>query len=215
VVAIVDFSVALGFMRTTRRVGSRVVVPRKACGHQTDTDPCFECFYRANDDDFRRWATRLSRKHRVLEMSDDVLLEASEKLLARWRKITIDNPRAYMYTALESKALDAAQQRGIGKGAPRPGDVPLDATTLVVAGGGPDPESEVLRAERQRIVEAALRALPKREQDVATCRYLLELSVAETAAQLGMSPSAVGSAFERANKKLRAALDRLDGGETT
>ena len=38
---------------------------------------------------------------------------------------------------------------------------------------------EVLRAERQRIVEAALRALPKREQDVATCRYLLELSVAE------------------------------------
>jgi RNA polymerase sigma factor (sigma-70 family) len=227
VVALVDIAATFGFRRSASRSHSHATAtPRRACGHRTETDPCFECFYQANRQVFTRWSARLCDKHDVLDMSEEVFLDATEKLFVSWKKGTIDNPRAYMYTVLQSKAIDAALRRGIGKGAPRPGDVPLDAGRDVVD-GGPNPESEALRAEQRRIVKAALCELPKREQDVATCRYVLELSSEETAARLAITRSAVSSALDRANRKLRIALDpdllrtpddcgtprNLDGGE--
>lgn len=181
-------------------------VPRKACGHTSETDPCFECFYEANRQDFTRWAARQCDRRGVLDLSQDVFNEAVEKLFAKWKREPPDNPRAYMYTVLETKAVDAALRRGVAKGAPHRGDVPLEAAHDV-ASGGPDPESEVLRAEWWDDLRAAVEALPVRQREVAARRYLMDLSPAEIAGQLGIASSAVSSALDRGNHKLRTAVD--------
>ena len=59
---------------------------------------------------------------------------------------------------------------------------------------------------------AAVRALPDRDRDVVTCRYLLELSEAETAATLGWPTGTVKSRLSRALQRLQRDLaDRSPG----
>lgn len=180
---------------------------RRACGHTSDTDPCFECFYEAHCRDFARWAAQLCGSFDVGEMSEDVFLEATRKLFETWTRTEIDEPAAYMRTILRNTACDAAAGRGVGRSRSRRQDVALDAQRLTLV-GGPNPETGALRAERRRSLAAALRELPKGELDVAVCRYVLEMSATETAEHLELAPSAVSSALHRANKKLRALLDR-------
>jgi RNA polymerase sigma-70 factor (ECF subfamily) len=49
----------------------------------------------------------------------------------------------------------------------------------------------------------ALSALGERDRTVIACRYLLELSEAETAAALGVRPGTVKSRLSRALERLR------------
>jgi RNA polymerase sigma factor (sigma-70 family) len=80
----------------------------------------------------------------------------------------------------------------------------------------PSAESAVLNAtERRRLVEA-VNALPTNARLAVTCRYLLELSEAETAQVLGWPIGTVKSRLSRALDGLRAALANggaPDGGE--
>jgi RNA polymerase sigma-70 factor (ECF subfamily) len=64
------------------------------------------------------------------------------------------------------------------------------------------PEAAVIAWEARRSLADAVTRLPPRLRDVVACRYLLELSEAETAAVLGLP---VGTAKSR----LSRALDRL------
>lgn len=60
--------------------------------------------------------------------------------------------------------------------------------------------------EHERLV-GALRRLPDRHRAVVGCRYLLELSEAETAAVLAIPPGTVKSRLSRALERLRADLE--------
>jgi RNA polymerase sigma-70 factor (ECF subfamily) len=80
-----------------------------------------------------------------------------------------------------------------------------------VVGGGPgpvpvDPSDSAEASERREHLVAALRRLDHRERDVLICRYLLDLSEAETAATLDLSKGTVKSRAFRALAKLRTAL---------
>jgi RNA polymerase sigma-70 factor, ECF subfamily len=68
------------------------------------------------------------------------------------------------------------------------------------------PEAAVVSADTARTVLAALAALPERDRLVVSCRYLLELSEAETAFVLGVRPGTVKSRLSRALDKLRARV---------
>jgi RNA polymerase sigma-70 factor (ECF subfamily) len=59
--------------------------------------------------------------------------------------------------------------------------------------------------ERARLL-AAVRALPARQRDVVACRYLLELSEAETATVLGLASGTVKSHLSRGLDRLRREL---------
>ncbi|MGQ0805905.1 MAG: RNA polymerase sigma factor [Actinomycetota bacterium] len=65
-------------------------------------------------------------------------------------------------------------------------------------------EDEMLTRQGSSAVRAALDALPPRYRDVVKCRYLLDLSEAETARVLGLARGTVKSRLSR-------ALDRLEG----
>ncbi len=71
----------------------------------------------------------------------------------------------------------------------------------------PAPELEALAGETQAEVRSALATLDDGERLVVTCRYLLGLSEAETAAALGIPAGTVKSRLHRALRRLR---DRLE-----
>lgn len=68
------------------------------------------------------------------------------------------------------------------------------------------PESTALAAEARRELAAAIDALRPDDRDVIVCRYVLDLSEAETAEALGCARGTVKSRTSRALRRLR---DRL------
>jgi RNA polymerase sigma factor (sigma-70 family) len=65
------------------------------------------------------------------------------------------------------------------------------------------PEAALLAGERRAELLAGLARLGERDRMVIACRYLLELSEAETAAALGVRPGTVKSRLSRALERLR------------
>ena len=68
------------------------------------------------------------------------------------------------------------------------------------------PSQRLLRKEVQHRMRAALERLPVRDREVLELRHLEQLSVAETAAVLGLSQSAVKTRHLRALERLRDLL---------
>jgi RNA polymerase sigma-70 factor (ECF subfamily) len=72
---------------------------------------------------------------------------------------------------------------------------------------GPDaPAEAAVAAERRRALLAAVRTLDERDREVVICRYLLDLSEAETAQTLGWPKGTVKSRTARALARLRTRL---------
>lgn len=69
-----------------------------------------------------------------------------------------------------------------------------------------DAQDRVLRHERSSRLYAALLGLPAAEQDIIALRYSAELSSAEIAAALGITPVAARKRLSRALKSLEAHL---------
>ena len=65
------------------------------------------------------------------------------------------------------------------------------------------PEAALLAGERRDALLAGLGRLGDRDRTVIACRYLLELTEAETAAALGVRPGTVKSRLSRALERLR------------
>jgi RNA polymerase sigma factor (sigma-70 family) len=65
------------------------------------------------------------------------------------------------------------------------------------------PEAALLAGERRDVLLAALERMGERDRTVIACRYLLELSEAETAATLGVRRGTVKSRLSRALDRLR------------
>jgi RNA polymerase sigma-70 factor (ECF subfamily) len=70
----------------------------------------------------------------------------------------------------------------------------------------PSPDAAAIAQETRRTLVAALEMLPERDREVIACRYLLELSEAETAATLGIRPGTVKSRLSRGLARLRREL---------
>ena len=77
-------------------------------------------------------------------------------------------------------------------------------------GAVPSPETALLEAERRDELLAAIDGLGKRDRDVIACRFLLELSEAETAAALGVRPGTVKSRLSRALARLQGEIGDRD-----
>lgn len=69
-----------------------------------------------------------------------------------------------------------------------------------------DPGDQVADRERRAGLLAAVNALPDRLRVVVTCRYLLDLDEAETAATLGLPQGTVKSRLHRGLTRLRSEL---------
>jgi len=76
------------------------------------------------------------------------------------------------------------------------------------AGAATGPESELMRAQLRRLLEAKIDQLPPAFRTVFVLRALEELSVEDTAASLGIPAATVRSRFFRARSLLREAMEQ-------
>lgn len=83
----------------------------------------------------------------------------------------------------------------------------VDGEGLARASGDTSPaEASLLRAEREELVRAAVRELPRRQREVLTLRVDAGLSFAEVAGTLGITEGNARVSFHHAAKRLRDAL---------
>jgi RNA polymerase sigma factor (sigma-70 family) len=73
-------------------------------------------------------------------------------------------------------------------------------------GAAPSPEAAALDRERDEALLAAMATLSEPDRQIITCRYLLDLSEAETADTLGIRRGTVKSRLSRALGRLRQVL---------
>jgi len=138
--------------------------------------------------------------------AEDVVQEAFVKAFHRLRLFRGDAPfRPWLLAIVtnETRNLHRTRRR-------RAGLVLRAAARETPAESGPDlPAETAVAAERRGALLDALRALGAKDRDVVVCRYLLELSEAETAQALGWP---VGTVKSRTNRALARLRERLGPG---
>jgi len=72
---------------------------------------------------------------------------------------------------------------------------------------GPAPHAATVAGHEREALLRALSALSERDRQVVICRYVLDLSEAETAAVLGCRRGTVKSRLSRALDRMRARLE--------
>jgi RNA polymerase sigma-70 factor, ECF subfamily len=157
--------------------------------------------------------TELVRMHQEIAFRVAYLIAGSEAedavqegVLNAWRALGRFRPGAPFRPWLLRIVANEARNRRRSEG--RRVALALRATRADVSGGAaPSPEAAVLAAdERLRLLEA-LDALPDEARLALACRYLLDLSEAETAAALGVGRGTVKSRVSRALDRLRESYD--------
>jgi RNA polymerase sigma-70 factor (ECF subfamily) len=129
-----------------------------------------------------------------------------EAMVKAWRALGRFRPGAPVRPwLLRIVANEARNRRRSGA---RRTALALRAGRAEVSGGAaPSPEAAALALEEQGRLLAALERLPDDARLALGCRYLLDLSEAETAAALGVRRGTVKSRVSRALDRLREAYD--------
>lgn len=85
------------------------------------------------------------------------------------------------------------------------------AQSLRLVGRDPSPEAALEAAEERRALLRALNRMAEEDRRVISCRYLLQLSVEEAAAALGVPEGTVKSRLSRALARLREQMEPVHG----
>jgi RNA polymerase sigma-70 factor (ECF subfamily) len=134
--------------------------------------------------------------------ADDVVQEAFVKAyqaLPRYRDGAGFRPWLLRIVVNETRNLQRGRSRRTVRELRVAGE---DAAVQQVA----DPADEAVTTTRRTALHEAVSALPDGLREVVTCRYLLELSEAETAHTLGIPPGTVKSRLHRALGSLREVM---------
>ena len=135
--------------------------------------------------------------------AEDVVQEAFVKAFHRLGHFRGDGPfRPWLLAIVtnETRNLHRSRRR-------RDGLVLRAAAREGPADTGPDaPAEAAVAAERRRALLDAVRTLDERDREVVICRYLLDLTEAETAQTLGWPKGTVKSRTARALARLRTRL---------
>src|SRR3954452_21249873 len=156
----------------------------------------FDALYREARDDVFAYAATLLRDRAAAE---DVTAQAFERAYRR-RSSRYDarrgSPRAWLFGIARNAALDELRRRKRAAEVDLPG--PPEA---------PEPDEAAQFAVQRDAVRAALGRLPAKDRELIALKYHADLSNAEIAAVLGVSPTNAGTLLHRAMTKLREAVD--------
>jgi RNA polymerase sigma-70 factor (ECF subfamily) len=110
---------------------------------------------------------------------------------------------------LGAKMRDAGQEVSLYRGAlPQASSASLAKQLLA---GLTSPTQAAVRAEMQLKLQEALNSLDPIDREVVVLRHFEELNNIETAAVLGVEPSAASKRYLRAIRRLKAILDQIPG----
>jgi RNA polymerase sigma factor (sigma-70 family) len=128
--------------------------------------------------------------------ADDVVQEAFVKAYAALPRFRGDAFRAWLLSIVHNETRNLHRSRGRRVARESMASLPEE---LLAFG----PEEEAMSADRRLRLLGNVRQLPVGLREVVSCRYLLELSEAETAMTLGLPAGTVKSRLHRALESLR------------
>lgn len=132
--------------------------------------------------------------------AEEVVADAFVALHRRWPRLADPHTaHAYLRASVVNGCRSVRRHRDVEVRHRQPG-APASA----------GPEELAVRSDEDARVMAALRTLPRRQQEVLVLRYYADASEAEIAEELGISRGAVKSHSHRGIAALRAAL--VEGG---
>lgn len=131
--------------------------------------------------------------------AEDLVAEAFYQLHARWPEVhDTDAAVGYVWATLRNLIrMDIRHTQVVRKHQPA---IEADCTPARSA------EQEALASSERRNVAAAVHTLPHRQREAITLRFWLDLTYAEIAATMGISPGAVKVHLFRGLAGLRTAL---------
>lgn len=124
--------------------------------------------------------------------AEDVAAEALARAYARWPSVS-DHAQPWVITVATNLALDVGRRRATA----------TDRQALLVDEAAAD------QVERRLDLQAALRALPRRQREVVVLRFLGDLSEQATAHALAVDVGTVKSHTARALSRLRTTVERV------
>ena len=157
-------------------------------------EPWLVALYREHHRDLVRLATLLVDD----QGSAEEAVQDAFVSMARRGGDGIDDPGAYLRTAVLNNARSALRRRRVRRRALRSVDGPAS---------GPGADHAVLVDEDARLVLAALGQLSGRQREVLVLRYWADLSEAEIAAALGISAGSVKTHAHRGTAALARILE--------
>jgi RNA polymerase sigma-70 factor, ECF subfamily len=161
---------------------------------------------------FDMYFDRLYRyAYRYLQSADESQDLVHDVFLQIWRqrgRIGLEQDlRAYLYTTTRNHALNRLKHLKVEHRF-------LERRAAAIAseegaGPAPDPEREMEEVELAAALQRAIDTLPRRQREVLQLRWQNQLSYAEVAAVLQISPKTVAVHLTRAFEHLRQALPRF------
>jgi RNA polymerase sigma-70 factor (ECF subfamily) len=150
------------------------------------------------DEVFERQYPRLVRVAQFIVddrgRADEIVQETFARALVRWERVSrYDSPEAWLMTVTVRQAVRARDR------ARR--EVPHDDDQTPNLVRGPAEEVDV-----RVVIRQALRELPRQQRAVVVLHYLEGFSVAEVAAQLGVSEGTVKTHLSRARTRMAAVI---------
>ncbi|MCW2851069.1 MAG: polymerase, sigma-24 subunit, subfamily [Nocardioides sp.] len=144
--------------------------------------------------------------------AEDVVQEAFVKAYAALDRFRIGEPfRPWLLRIVANEVRN--NHRAAGRRAARERRS-WERTEPLLRARPDDPAEAALSRERQDALVRGLARLSPAQRQVVTCRYLLDLDEAETAAVLGWPRGTVKSRLHRALARLRGALESERPGAT-
>ncbi len=145
----------------------------------------------------------------------DIVQDAMFRLVRRYGGKSEEEWRPVFFRILQNRIRDHLRRRRFrGLWRVRPGsgnrgdtDPAVDPLDAVADPNARSPAEQARTGESLRRLEAALRSLPTRQQQVFLLRAWEEMSVKETAAVMGCSEGTVKTHFSRALHTLRGMLE--------
>lgn len=134
------------------------------------------------------------------ETAEDIVQDVFAAMQSRWRKLPDESAALrYLRTSVVNRSRSALRRRIVQRRHDwqRPAYPPLVAAE----------DAALVRIEHAAI-RTAVAALPRRQREVIVLRYFQNLSVAEAAAVLKVSPGAVKSSASRALDTIETSLPR-------
>ena len=159
-----------------------------------DADTAVEELYAAHYRRLVRLSTLLVRDP---ETAEEVVQDSFVAMHGRWRSLKEpDQALAYLRQAVVNRSRSVLRHRGVRARYVAPAVPDL-----------PGADEQALAAERRTAVLDAMRALPDRQREVLALRYYLDLSEADIASTLGISPGAVKTHASRGAAALRSLME--------
>jgi len=145
---------------------------------------------------------------RLLPCPDDAADVAQAVFIAAWTGLGQFRGRAAFRTWLHAIALRQCA-RSARAARRRPASLDAPESTEPAAPTGGSTEDEIERRQRESTLHAAIRTLPRAQQEATVLHYFGGLTCQEVAAAMRISPGAVMTHLFRARRRLRQSMGWL------